>query len=124
MASKSGKNAKKKVTKKKAVASKKKITAKKKVAKKSTAAKPVTRKKSTAKKARRAITTKPGMTPKAASSQQGSTLGPVSAAERHQMIATMAYYRWERRGRLPGFEEQDWLESEKAVDAMLRNRKG
>jgi hypothetical protein len=35
------------------------------------------------------------------------------------MIAEGAYLRAERRGFLPGFEEEDWLTAEREVDALL-----
>jgi hypothetical protein len=38
------------------------------------------------------------------------------------MIATMAYYRAEKRNFAPGDEQQDWLECEQMVDEMLRKQ--
>jgi hypothetical protein len=35
------------------------------------------------------------------------------------MIAEAAYLRSERRGFVPGFEEEDWLAAEKEVDGLL-----
>ena len=35
------------------------------------------------------------------------------------MIAESAYLRSERRGFVPGFEEQDWLAAEKEIDTLL-----
>lgn len=43
----------------------------------------------------------------------------VAPDERRGMIATMAYYRSEQRGFEPGWELDDWLESERIVDTML-----
>ena len=43
----------------------------------------------------------------------------VSAPERAQMIATAAYFRAQERGFVPGFELQDWLEAEAAVDRLI-----
>jgi hypothetical protein len=38
------------------------------------------------------------------------------------MIAESAYLRAERRGFVPGHEEQDWLAAEAEVDALLREQ--
>jgi hypothetical protein len=38
------------------------------------------------------------------------------AERRHAAIALAAYHLSERRGFEPGYEEQDWLEAEVAVD--------
>jgi len=38
---------------------------------------------------------------------------------RRAMIAEAAYLRAERRGFIPGFEEEDWLGAEREVDALL-----
>ena len=37
-----------------------------------------------------------------------------------EMIAEAAYYKAEQRGFIPGFEEQDWLDAENEVLAMLK----
>jgi hypothetical protein len=42
-----------------------------------------------------------------------------TAAERHEMIATAAYYLAERRGFAPGQAEVDWLAAELQIDALL-----
>jgi len=44
---------------------------------------------------------------------------PVSLETRRAMIAESAYLRSERRGFVPGYEEQDWLAAEKEIDALL-----
>ena len=44
----------------------------------------------------------------------------VTDEARRRMIAESAYLRAERRGFLPGGEEEDWLEAEAEVDALLR----
>lgn len=41
---------------------------------------------------------------------------------RRAMIAEAAYLRAERRGFVPGFEEDDWLTAEQEVDALLSAR--
>ena len=41
---------------------------------------------------------------------------------RRQRIAEAAYYKAERRGFAPGFEERDWLAAESEMDAELRTR--
>lgn len=43
----------------------------------------------------------------------------VSARERYEMIATMAYYRAEKRNFSQGHDYQDWLECEAIIDKML-----
>ncbi len=48
----------------------------------------------------------------------------VSADARRAMIAKAAYLRAERRGFVPGFEEDDWLTAEKEVDALLSAGQG
>jgi len=42
-----------------------------------------------------------------------------SQRDRYEMIAKMAYFRAEKRGFKPGWEQEDWLECEKLVDGML-----
>ncbi len=37
------------------------------------------------------------------------------SAERRQRIAEAAYYKAERRGFAPGYEELDWLEAEREI---------
>ena len=39
--------------------------------------------------------------------------------ERIAMIAENAYYRAERRGFVPGYDLEDWLAAERAIDALL-----
>jgi hypothetical protein len=43
----------------------------------------------------------------------------VSAEQRHAMIAERAYLLAEQRGFQGGDPVQDWIEGEKAVDALL-----
>ena len=43
----------------------------------------------------------------------------VDADRRRALIAQAAYFRAERRGFRAGGEEQDWLEAESEVDALL-----
>ena len=40
--------------------------------------------------------------------------------EIRRLIAEAAYYRAEKRGFIPGSEEQDWCEAEREVRASLR----
>ncbi len=37
-----------------------------------------------------------------------------------EMIAEAAYYKAEQRGFIPGFEEEDWLQAESDILAMLK----
>jgi Protein of unknown function (DUF2934) len=46
----------------------------------------------------------------------------VTSDARRAMIAEAAYLRAERRGFIPGFEEEDWLTAEREVDALLSTR--
>jgi len=43
--------------------------------------------------------------------------GPVTlpAPPTHQEIAHLAYSYWEARGRIHGFDEQDWLQAEREL---------
>ena len=45
-----------------------------------------------------------------------------NSSERRQRIAEAAYYRAERRGFAPGYEERDWLEAESEMDGERRAR--
>jgi hypothetical protein len=46
----------------------------------------------------------------------------IDPAERLRMIEEAAYYRAEKRGFEAGWEQQDWAESEKEIDAMLKKQ--
>ena len=48
----------------------------------------------------------------------------VSEDARRGMIAESAYLRAERRGFVPGHEEEDWLAAEFEVDGLLKARHG
>ena len=96
------------VLKKKTTTSK--SAAKKKVAKKQAAVKKkVVKKKTTVKKQ---------AARKRAPARRRSDVA-IDQRDRYEMIAKMAYYRAEKRGFEPGWEQEDWLESEKLVDEML-----
>jgi hypothetical protein len=43
----------------------------------------------------------------------------VPVAERESMIRVAAYYLYERQGRQPGRELEDWVAAEAQIDAML-----
>lgn len=45
-----------------------------------------------------------------------------TAEELQAMIAEAAYFRAEQRNFAPGYEQHDWLEAEREIDAMLSNR--
>ena len=97
------------VTKKRAAGGKavvKKSPAKKSTVKKSAAGKTVKKRVTTRKKVAKKV-----------SGAAGKKL--FSARDRYEMIAKMAYFRAEKRGFEPGWEQEDWLESEKLVDDML-----
>ena len=42
--------------------------------------------------------------------------------QRHKMIATMAYFLAEKRGFTPGKSDEDWLNSEKIIDDLLKKQ--
>ena len=78
--------------------------------------------KAVAKKAapKKATTKKASASRKTTSKPAAKTL--ISPRERYQMIATMAYYRAEKRNFAPGNDEQDWLECEQIIDEMLNKK--
>jgi hypothetical protein len=49
--------------------------------------------------------------------QSQSAADEADPAERHRRISDAAYYRAERRGFAPGYEQEDWLEAEKEINA-------
>jgi hypothetical protein len=51
-------------------------------------------------------------------SDQLRNVASFDVSTRHAMIAEAAYFRAERRGFAPGFEMQDWLQSEVEVNAL------
>jgi hypothetical protein len=70
-----------------------------------------------AKKARAAASSSGPATPKR---RKGAAMTrTVSGEQRHAMIAERAYLLAEQRGFQGGDPVQDWLEGEKAVDALL-----
>ncbi|MGD2119706.1 MAG: DUF2934 domain-containing protein [Chromatiales bacterium] len=48
----------------------------------------------------------------------------VSQEQRLEMIREAAYYRAEKRGFAPGFEEQDWAAAEQEIDTRLAEEAG
>ena len=42
----------------------------------------------------------------------------LDSEERHRRIAEAAYYRAQRRGFTPGYEEEDWLAAEKELEYL------
>jgi len=46
----------------------------------------------------------------------------ITLEKRNEMIATMAYHLSEQRGFEPGWELEDWLESERVVDRLLASK--
>lgn len=74
---------------------------------------PVSAKKRTNKASGRPLTG----TKRAAISEKTGSPVLVSPALRHQMIAEAAYYLAQRRGFIPGYEEEDWLAAELQIDA-------
>lgn len=90
----------------------KKAAAKKQVAKKTAAKKAVVSKKAVRKKAAG------GAAPRKKQAAK-SLHRTINARERYEMIAKMAYFRAEKRNFEPGWEQQDWFESERIIDEML-----
>ena len=43
----------------------------------------------------------------------------INADERQQLIARAAYFRAEKRGFAPGWEQQDWFEAEAEVTRLI-----
>ncbi len=41
----------------------------------------------------------------------------LSPAEHEENIRTSAYFRWEQRGEIHGFDVEDWLHAEKTVNS-------
>lgn len=80
-------------------------------------------KKSDAKTVKKAVkkkaTKKKVVKKKSAATSKKASKAVVSPRERYEMIATMAYYRAEKRGFSPGSELDDWIECEQIVDSML-----
>jgi hypothetical protein len=72
----------------------------------------------------RAKSTSPRAKTPAASAATAKAPSAVTVSEdvRRGMIAEGAYLRAERRGFAPGYEEQDWLDAEAEVDALLKAR--
>lgn len=98
----------------------KKVVAKKAVAKKVVAKKAVTKKAVTKQAVKKTVQKK--TTAKSRAAQ--TVLEKIDPRERYEMVAKMAYFRAERRGFEPGWETEDWYESEKMVDEMLLKMKG
>jgi hypothetical protein len=48
--------------------------------------------------------------------------GVLSSGHRCQYVAEAAYYKAEKRGFEPGYEEQDWLEAEHEIEELLIER--
>lgn len=103
-----------KITKKKTVSKKKAVIQKKAPIKKKA---PVTKKVQVKKKTvvKKKTTGRKKISVKPVSNQSVETPS-ISAEERHNKIATMAYHRWLNRGCLDGYNEYDWLQCEKIVD--------
>jgi hypothetical protein len=96
---------------KKTAASKKKAATKK-----ATSKKTASKKKAVTKKA----TTKKTASRKKTTARKNVSGHNISDRERYEMIATMAYYRAEKRNFAPGNELQDWYECEKIIDGMMK----
>ncbi len=98
----------------------------KKAATKKTAKKAgVTKKAATKKVATKKAVTKKAATKKVAKKKVAAsapTGAPVSAEERYKMIQEAAYYKAESRGFEPGWEQQDWADSEREIDNLLKKQ--
>lgn len=89
-----------------------KAVAKKKVVKKKTVKKKVATKKAAS--AKKAPVKKPTK-----ASEKASSLD-ITPEERWKMVAIAAYHRAEKRNFAPGYELEDWTESEQEIDKFLR----
>jgi len=85
------------------------------VTSKKSSAKPVVKSKPT--DAKSTVKRQPAKSSKDAPTSAGEI--SVNGEDRHNMIATAAYYRAERRGFNAGCETEDWLEAEAEIDSML-----
>jgi DUF2934 family protein len=74
----------------------------------------------TARAHKRATPIKVTTTGERATTNRTQYVVPADAA-RHAMIAEAAYYRAERRGFAPGFELEDWLQSENEQVALEKS---
>lgn len=52
-----------------------------------------------------------------------NTSEPPTGQQRHEMIAIAAYYLAERRDFVPGDAEADWFAAERAIDALIADRR-
>ena len=55
-----------------------------------------------------------------ANTGNGEASGPMPKSVRQQDIEVAAYYKAEKRGFKPGFENQDWSEAEQEIEASWR----
>jgi len=104
---KSNQAATRKIAAKKGVPAKKKSVSKKTTVKKKSVKRRITKKSPT----RRRTAAAPRVS--------DAALNSISARERYEMIARMAYFRAEKRNFETGWELDDWYESERLVDEML-----
>lgn len=51
----------------------------------------------------------------------GASYGSNSVEERERLIREWAYFRAQRRGFVPGFEEEDWLAAERELERTSRS---
>jgi hypothetical protein len=102
---------------KKATASKKATSTRKPAVKKATISKKTTARKVVKKAETKQAPARAKTTPRP--SAAAAPHQTVSAEQRREMIATMAYYRAQARGFEGGTDMEDWLESERAVDQLL-----
>ncbi len=70
---------------------------------------------------RAAVAGAPSSAPQASTPlvKANTTPAPISAAQRREMVATLAYLRAEHRGFVNGDSMADWLEAEREVDARM-----
>ena len=59
---------------------------------------------------------------KAGKKQLSSKPTPLDPAERHEMIATAAYYLAEKHGFDPQMSQQDWQQAEREIDNRLSQK--
>ena len=60
--------------------------------------------------------------PPSAESVANAVRNVYTREQRHKMIATMAYFPAEKRGFTPGKSDEDWLESERIIDDLLKKQ--
>ena len=108
-----------KISSKKNTTSKNKVSKKKITKKKTTTKKTATRKVATKKAVKKTATSKKPISAKPTPADRTSEKD-VAPAERENMIAVAAYYRWEQSGCCIELEIDHWLLAEQDIDELMK----